>query len=381
MRLAGLIAKEIRHRGGNFLLSTLGVIIAVAGVVALVSLHDASQRETRRLQRDIGFNLRIIPAATDLDAFYLRGFSQNTMPENVAKRLADRETIAYNHLVATLQREIQLDGQSILLTGISKTMFPEGQKRPPMSPTIEPGTAHVGHRVASRLGIAKGKPIQIQGQELRVVRVAPEAGTQDDIRVWVNLADAQAILQLPGQINEIQAIDCLCLSPSENPQELLRKEIEEIAPEATVAMLSKIATARARTRQMVEKFTAVAVPVLVVVGAAWVGFSALVNVRHRRQELGILRAIGYESGAIAGLVIGKAVVIGIVGAAVGFGLGAGLAQFAGPQIFEMTGKKISPDYGLLGWAVLLGPALAAAASFVPAVLAVTQDPALTLREE
>ena len=77
----------------------------------------------------------------------------------------------------------------------------------------------------------------------------------------------------------------------------------------------------------------------------------------------------------------KAVFLGIGGAVVGFFLGNGLAVSVGPEIFKVTAKAIETDWTLLGYAVLGAPVFAAMASFVPAMQAVAQDPALTLREE
>jgi len=42
---------------------------------------------------------------------------------------------------------------------------------------------------------------------------------------------------------------------------------------------------------------------------------------------------------------------------------------------------IKPSYALLGWLLLAAPAFAAMASLIPTVMAVAQDPAVTLREE
>ena len=94
-----------------------------------------------------------------------------------------------------------------------------------------------------------------------------------------------------------------------------------------------------------------------------------------------MRALGHGSGKIAFLFLGKAVVIGLIGALVGFVVGTVLALSYGPDIFKVTGGMIEPLYGLLGWALIAAPVFVAISSFIPSMVAVTQDPALTLREE
>jgi ABC-type lipoprotein release transport system permease subunit len=186
---------------------------------------------------------------------------------------------------------------------------------------------------------------------------------------------------LPGQINEIKAIDCLCLTADENPLEILRAELAKALPEAKVIQLRAIADARAKQRRMAEKYVVFVTPFTLVLSAAWICLMAVMNVRERRQEIGILRALGYGSSQIALLFLTKAILLGLVGAVLGFVVGSTLALKFGPEIFQVTAKAIRAEPGLLGWALLAAPAFAGLASFIPAVWAVTQDPAVTLREE
>ena len=70
-----------------------------------------------------------------------------------------------------------------------------------------------------------------------------------------------------------------------------------------------------------------------------------------------------------------------MGAAIGFVIGTALALKLGPDIFQITAKAIKPVYNLLIWSLIAAPVFAAISSFIPAMIAVTQDPAITLRDE
>ena len=62
--------------------------------------------ETRRLMRDMGFNLMIVPAQTNMSDFWAADFASATMPQEYIKRLAaDRRLTLVTHLVATLQEK------------------------------------------------------------------------------------------------------------------------------------------------------------------------------------------------------------------------------------------------------------------------------------
>jgi ABC-type antimicrobial peptide transport system permease subunit len=122
-------------------------------------------------------------------------------------------------------------------------------------------------------------------------------------------------------------------------------------------------------------------PAVIILCGVIVGVLAFVNTRARRQEIGILRALGKGSASVAALFLGKALLLGVVGAVCGFALGTGLLFGWGNEVLQISPKLISWDLNNLKWALLLAPVFAALASFIPAMLAVTQDPADTLRHD
>jgi len=253
--------------------------------------------------------------------------------------------------------------------------------KPSMSFTIKPGTAYVGYELAQGLGLKRGDAVEIFGKRFTIERCLSESGSEDDIRIYGHLHDVQGMVKLPGQINEIKALNCVCLTPGQDSLSILREQLERVLPEAKVIQMQAIAKAREKQRQTVERYLAFIMPFVLVVCVVWVGVLAMMNVRERRQEIGILRAIGHGSAKIAGLFLGRAVVLGAFGAAVGFAVGTGVALWFGPEIFRITAKAIKPMYVLLGWSLLGAPAFSALACFIPTTVAVTQDPAVTLSQE
>ncbi len=382
MPLVWLILRELAHRKLNALLSALGVTAAVALLVAWFTTTEASNRETTRLVRDLGFNLRIIPRDTEMEQFWADGYSARMMPEETVHRLAGQPGVfnAFNHLVATLQARFRLEGRDVILTGLARAITAPAQQNQPMGFAIEPGTVFVGAQVAQRLGLKRGDSLELGSARFTVARCLAESGTDDDIRVFGWLADVQRVLDRPGLINEIKAIDCLCLTSDQEPLNLLRAELARALPETTVVQLRTLADARARQRQTATRYAAFLTPFLLAAAAAWIGVLAVVNLRERKLEIGILRALGYGSARIGGLFLGRAALLGIVGAGLGYVTGSALALGFGPAIFPVTARSIRAVPALLAWAVIAAPALATLASLFPAMIAIAQDPAETLRE-
>ena len=96
-------------------------------------------------------------------------------------------------------------------------------------------------------------------------------------------------------------------------------------------------------------------------------------IRERRTEIGVLKTLGFPAGLVLRLVIGEALVIGVVGGAIGLAL----AQFATQLLVKapMIGAllKSAVNVGLSLRIAALGMAIAVllglAAGFIPAVVA------------
>jgi ABC-type lipoprotein release transport system permease subunit len=377
------IVREIRHRKINFVLGLTAILLATALFVAFFSTGEASKRETTRLMRDMGFNLRVIPQETDMEKFWITGFSQHSMPESYVYDLANHPGISYNHLTATLQKNFIWVGHEVILTGMAPEVIPPGKTSSRMTFSIDPGTVYVGFEPARNLGLHPGDIIEIENQSFTVARSLSETGSRDDIRIYAHLKDIQNILDMSGRINEIRALQCMCVGGYDQSDSLdeLRTQLKEVLPDAKVILMQSIATARQEQRIMVERYFSYIFPLILCAVMAWIGILAFLNVRERRHEIGIMRAIGYSSGKIALLFLGKAAVMGFTGAAVGFFLGTALSVKFGPQIFKITAASIKPQMDLLIWSLLGSPLVCAFAVIIPAMLGVYQDPAVTLREE
>ena len=137
---------------------------------------------------------------------------------------------------------------------------------------------------------------------------------------------------------------------------------------------------RNRLQGQLEMLMMVVIPVSILGSAAWVGLMAYGSVRRRRREIGILRAIGVRAGQVVMVLLVRAVLLGLFGAALGWGAGLLVAsRFA-------EAPEAAARAGGIGLAAVLlimsgAPILTALATAIPAVIAGRQDPATVLQEE
>lgn len=409
MHVAWLVWSELRHRKLNAALAALAIAAAVGSSVAAATLLRAHHVRTaarvaklddeiRKITKGMGFNILILPQDQNLADFHASDFAEKTMPYDYVQRLADSpQVVTINHLRPALVRKMEWPEQrrQILLMGVSGVVpfAHRGHQQRPLSEPVPPGTVHVGHVLASELGLRPGDEIVLCQRPLRVGTIHPQRGSKDDITLWIDLAAAQELLQLPGRINMIQALECNCASIDRLAE--IQKEMGRLlGDQVQVIELATTAIARAQAREQVraaglatverlEQLLAVLLPLVTGAATLMVGLLTLMNVRERRAEIGILRAIGTRSRQIAQLFLAKGLLLGMLGAVAGYGGG-----FAG----ALWGERMSAGAERLAWPLLFQPELLAAVavaaplltvlvSLWPARLAARQDPAVVLRDD
>ena len=327
----------------------------------------------------MGFNLRIIHKNTDMNTFWSDGFSDLYISEKLVANFLKFKHFSFAHVTASLHEKMIWNDKAIVLTGISPEFEPSGKKKSPMIFTIEAGYVYIGFEIAQEFNIEQGDEIEINGKDFKVINILAESGSVDDIRIYGNLHDIQTIVGKIGKINEIKALNCLCISENgKNPLNLLRNQLKQIVPDAKVIMNTTIATAREQQRHMFENYFKFILPAVVIVIIIWLGTLTMLNVRERGEEIGVLRALGYSSVKVAGLFLCKAILMGVIGAVIGFILGTVISLELGVEIFKLTGQNIHPIYDLLTWALVITPLITIIASIIPVTVAILHDPAMMI---
>lgn len=424
MTIWRLIVREIRHRALNFALGFISVSVAVACLIAALGLLRTDEATTRailakreaevaeagakledsmrKITKGLGFNVVIVPEDQDLAEMHLHGSLSKTMPESYVDRLANSKIVTVNHLLPTVVKRIEWKEMniSVLLYG-TRGEVPIAHRDPkkPLLDAVPAGSMIVGHAIQQKLNLKKGVRVKLMDREFEIIKTHDERGSIDDTTIWINLKEAQEMLGMENLIHAIQALECHCAG---DRIAMIREEITKILPgvqavergsqalaraEARTAAanqakdsLAREQEARATLRLQREKFAGTIVPVVLFACALSIGLLAFNNARQRAQEIAVLRAIGLRSSQIVSVFLGKAALLGVTGALAGFGGGLlAASQFADPTV--VGGAVPLPTGQWLLLSLLLAPALAAIGSWIPAMMAANQDPAIVLQKD
>lgn len=112
-------------------------------------------------------------------------------------------------------------------------------------------------------------------------------------------------------------------------------------------------------------------------------FSMLLG--QRTRELALLRAVGASRGQLQGMVLGEAVVIGLLGSALGIGLGILIALGAKAAIRVGLGASIADDLPVsaaaVGWSIVVGVLVTVASAVIPGRRASRIAPVAAMRDD
>ena len=376
------------------------------------------QDAMRKHMKGLGFNVLILPAETDLAQLHLGETPSATMPENYVDRLSESKIVTINHLLPSVTQRIHWPEQDldVILQGTrGEVPLAHRALKKPLLDAVAPGQVVVGHAIHTRLGLEVGDPVRIMDREFTVSTLHDERGSSDDVTLWIDLATAQEMLGLENLIHAILALECDCAGDrismvraeiagvlpgtqviERHSQALARAEArakakataeEALAQQqaAATAMLKQVNDGRAEIEANHARLAGVLVPLVVVVSVVLIGGLAMLNVRQRREELGILRAIGLRTRQIFAAFLGRAVLIGVLGGVVGCAAGLGVGIAFGPLGGESDLWDVLWSAGGLTQTTLItllvAPLLAAAGSWIPALLAVREDAAIVLQGE
>ncbi|MEA2783883.1 MAG: putative transport system permease protein, partial [Rhodospirillaceae bacterium] len=194
------------------------------------------------------------------------------------------------------------------------------------------------------------------------------------------LAAAQRDLGQPGQVSQIyvRALDRAQVSELQSRvQTALGPGLEVRTPSAEIANLSD-------QLQGLNVFLLFFAGVALFVGAFLIFNAFNVTVIQRTRELGMLRTLGATRAATIRLVLAEAVLLGIVGSAVGLlagvGLAVGLIALMSSVFVGVPFGSLTIPAGALIYGTIVGTLVTAAAALWPAVRAGRTSPLQAMRQ-
>ena len=380
-KLYQIVLKDITRRKKRMLYASLGVVIGVATIVAVLTIALAGETNIYGQLEKYGANLVVMPAISDIDVG-LGGLSlgtlavgENYISENELPRvrqIADgmiREALDIEDEgdIATigprLYMNTQIKGTSVIVVGVD----PQQERQLKTWWRIREGEyleradqALVGAMAAELLELKVGDKIALNGREVAIAGILEETGSNEDYQVFLHIKTAQEAFDKEGLVSSID-VRALC---SACPTSDIAGSINGNIPGVRAVAVKQIAETEMGMMEKVSKFLLALAGITLAVGCFGVVNTMLAAVHERIRDIGIMRAVGASRNQIIKIFLYEAIIVGIVGGFLGYVVGTVLAYIVGPLIFGGVAVTYVPQYFLP--ALALATFIAVVATVYPA---------------
>ncbi|HTZ47051.1 MAG TPA: ABC transporter permease [Verrucomicrobiae bacterium] len=434
-----LVADSFTRRPRRKILSMAALAMGMAVATAALSVSlDVGDRLAREF-RSLGANLLVTPQA---DSLPLEIGGVDYRPANAGTYLPEADlgklkTIFWRFNVIGFAPILQSPGQILMgdpanpdplrhhdveiigtwtnhtvpipdgstyVTGIEKTnpwwtvdgrWFQEGASECVVGRAL---ADHQGLHVGDKVFLGAEDPLKkVQAFVPYKITGVLSTGAAEEDAVLVSLADAQKLTRLP------QVYRRLYVSALTKPEDAFaRKDPKSMTPEefdkwyctpyissialqiseelkgTDVRVIRRVAEGEGNVLSRVRTLLWLVTLAALLAAALAVGASAAASVIERRTEIGLMKALGANSGLVGVLLAAEQLLLAFVGGGLGYAVGILLARVLGQRIFGFT-----PEPKLFVLLIILGLAAAITllGSAFPLRQAARYDPAPILRGE
>lgn len=353
----------------------LGASLATAMLNVMFGVGDKVNQELKTY----GANIRVVPQTASLlsDMYGIEGDAEQFLKED---ELGKIKTIfwAFNivDFAPYLESDVFLNGQNVDITGTwfnHHLSLPTGEQLDTGMNNLknwwrlsgggwlldsDENLVMLGNNIAKKFNLKTGDKIILENggkQREFFVKSTFDAGGDEDNRIYMNLHDAQYLLNCDGLINsiEVSALTSpdneLSRRAAQNPESLTNAErevwyctayvssicyqIQEVITNAVAKPVRQVAESEGAILNKTQLLMLL-ITVLSLVASA-LGISNLVtaSVMERSKEIGLLKAVGAHDSPVAWLVLTEIIITAIIGGFAGYFAGIGFAKIIGNTVF------------------------------------------------
>jgi len=329
----GMALRSLRRRRSRTILTVSGIVAGVTLILVLLSLTQGTSAQANSLVRSL-LPAQITVVNSTLPTAGAGGGAGSGLRSLLGSSytLNQSTVAAIAQVKGVYQATPQLstvgyaNGAAVLLFGIDPGSYANVTGGLDMVagglPSSSGNQAALGQAVANALGLSVGSSVRIGpnatgGSQYTVVGIFTSGTRILERAAYIPLAQAQALAGEQGRVSEIYV---KATSPT-GVNQTQAAIIASVPGVQAVSAASVTARASSLTGTLTSFFTVIGL-VALLAGAFGVTNTMMMSVGERTREIGTLEAIGAKRGQIMRLFMGEALLLGLIGGAVGVLIGS-----------------------------------------------------------
>src|SRR5206468_11724194 len=358
----GLVVRNLLRRPARTSLTAAGVALGVGLIVALLSVTAGAKKTADQLihvgRADFGL---FQAGASDL--------TLSRLPSSLAR------SVAHEPGVAAVGRIYLYVTNAGLVFGFARGEFP-AQRLVMAQGRWAGDQALVGDVRARSKHLRPGDSVAVGGHTFRIGGIFHTGDPFEDGGIVLPLGVVQRLAGRPGNVTTIS----VAVSLGAKPHDVARRLEHDFPGTTAVTEPGQAVKIAASSRVIISTGWIISLLALIVGGIAVTNTMAM-SVFERIREIGILRAVGWRTSRIAGLIVCEALGICLLALAVGLALG-----YAAAQVFSdhaAAGSLLQPDFtaGVFAWGLAFALGVGVLGAVYPTWRAIRLTPVEALRHE
>jgi putative ABC transport system permease protein len=319
MHFVDFVLRNLLRRRMRTALTVVGVSVAIAAVVALLSITGGFERSSKDVYESHGVDLVVVRA----------GVSEretSTLDENLAGRLEHLDGVS--KVTMGLWEDVPFDGLngSRRINGWPPESFafdsfpilPGGRSLGPN----DTRAVLLGKTLASELDKKVGDEVEIDSTKFNIVGIYESGSMVDNSSAAVLLPDLQSLMQRKGEVSEFDIAMRKDIADRNAAMLKLRDEIENLKSDdgkklGLAAQATEDFVKSGNQIRLAHAMAWVTSAIALIVGSIGMLNTMIVSVLERTQEIGILRAIGWRKSRIMKMILVESFTLSFTGAIFG----------------------------------------------------------------
>jgi putative ABC transport system permease protein len=361
-----------RHKARSVLTIT-GIVLAIAAIVSLGSISEGiNSLATEQMSQASDFIMVMEKGAMDIEAGGLNfGTHVRADMEDDILQIEGVEDVVLEVEQMDIKTHLFILGfelDKLDMFGVENIRFIEGDWPEPGEKSLV-----LGYQVAESRGFDVGEEIIVNGDEYFVRGILEEMKGSMDYAAITSVEAAQDTFDMEEYATAmfVEASDVRDMGRITSEIEERFDDVEALTTEEAMEI----------AQDMINQIRVITLAVGVV--ASLVASIGIINtmmmvVATRKQEFGIMKALGAERKVVLTIVLQEGLMLAVVGGIVGLLLGIAGTE-ALNQSLPMPMASVTPALAILSF--LYGIILAVVASLYPAYQAINVDPAEAMHSE